>query len=174
LGFGGAFHGNAVSVSVSHSVLFFALAGFQSVTSIQVSFRIPRTDAAVNFATTLNPSGKTLYTGYANDFIYGNSAAFSGQHRTRSIGKYLIRGTVRFPDGEPIEGAAVQVAKTLLYTDSRGEFSLRTNRLRAYAIEVLPAEFTAPGRWHIVSAPEQALSLPEGSDGQIKIICENK
>jgi hypothetical protein len=154
--FDGGYHGNSFSADVTHSVLFFVLngRGFQQVLNVQVSFRVPHTDAAVNLGTNVDPTGRLRYTAYGSEYLYGNSGLFSGNEQRRSIGKYLISGTVLDELGTPVEGAALRVGKAFLLTDSQGAFSLRTNKPKVFSVQVLPQEFLL-GNYEVISSPAQ-------------------
>jgi len=152
--FGGGVHFNAVSVTVSHSVLFFVLngRGFEQITSIQISFRIPHTDAAVNLSNTVDPRAGTHYTAWASEYLYGRSALFSGATQPRSAGKFLVYGEVLEESGAPVFGAVLRIGKVLLITNERGEFTLRSHKQAKLPLAVLTAEFEL-GEWTLIDAP---------------------
>jgi hypothetical protein len=151
--FGGGYHGNKLSVSVDHSVLFFPLGGmgFQQTTSVQVSLRIH--DTVVNFGSTVDPSMHMKYTTYASTYAQGPLAGLvTEKHSYSTHGKFVITGTVVDEHGQPVEGAAIQLAGgAVVYSDSQGKFFARVKHNRAIVLNVLVNEFAAPGHWAVTS-----------------------
>ena len=88
------------------------------------------------------------------------------------MSRYVIRGTVRDVNGNPIEGAALDVGGEVVYTNSTGEFFLRVGRPRNAPVTVLLTDFLLPGRWEVVSAPAQAQAGPENGVKGIEIILQ--
>lgn len=158
-GAGGAYHDNHISVSVDHSFAFFAVRGWQQVTSVQISFHIPHTDAAVTVGTMTLPTGQVKYTAYGNTWANGPlhlQAAGQRQQTHSKAGRYLLQGNVVDRKGQPVTGAAVALGKDTVWTDSAGAFFLRLRRAQPVLVRVLPDQFTAPGAWVVVTAPQVA------------------
>jgi hypothetical protein len=86
------------------------------------------------------------------------------------MSQYLIRGTVRDTAGSPIEGAALDLNGELVFTNSSGEFLLRTRHPSRYVVTVLPDEFLLPGRWEVVSVPDGVTAAAEDRAVPIEII----
>ena len=152
--FGGGYHGNKLSVSVDHSVLFFPLGemGFQQTTTVQVSLRIH--DTVVNFGSTVDPSMHMKYTTYASSYVQGPLAGLATESYCSysTHGKFVITGTVVDEHGQPVEGAAIQLAGgAVVYSDSQGKFFARVKHNRAIVLNVLVNEFAAPGHWAVTS-----------------------
>jgi len=168
--FGGSFHTNSISVSVGHSVLFFVFngRGFQQVTSIQLSFRVPHTDASVNLGVNVGLEGTPRYTAYSTDYFYGHSSLFSGAAQPRGIGKFVVRGVVLDTENRPVEGAALQIGKTVLFTDSAGAFTLRSRKRDRLPLVVLTAEFEV-GNWEVMDAPAFVTIETEGPPVRISV-----
>ncbi len=153
--FGGGYHGNRVSVSVDHSVLFFPLAGrgFQQVTSISVSLCIPHTDAAVSLSTNVSPTGKMLYSVSGSDYVQAHLLPGETSHAVPS-GKFLLSGTVVDGNGQPVEGAALLIGgKQTIFTDSEGQFFIRVKHNKSVTVQVLTEQF-ATGQWSVVGQPD--------------------
>jgi hypothetical protein len=168
---GGGFHSNALSITVGHSVLFFAVRGFQQVTTIQISFRVPHTDASVNLGANVGPQSEVRYTASSTDYFYGNTRLFSGSEQPHSIQKFLVRGTVSEKSGSPVPGAVLRIGRFLLITDSRGEFMLRSRKRNRLPLSVLTAEFQL-GDWAVVDAP---IFVTVGAEGEpIRIVVMRK
>lgn len=86
------------------------------------------------------------------------------------MGRYLVRGVVRDEAGAPVEGAAVELGGELTFTNSRGEFFLRTRRPHRLPLSVELDQFLLPGAWQVVSAPEEVQAEPEDRAAAIEII----
>ena len=156
--FGGGYHGNRISLSLDHSVLFFPVSGrgFQQTTTVQVSFRIH--DTALNFQTNVDPMMHVQYTAYATSYVQGPLAGLAMEHHSHSTGgKFVIAGTVVDEHGQPVEGAAIQLrGGAVVYSDSQGKFFARVKHDKPAALVVLLQEFAAPGRWAVTACPVDA------------------
>lgn len=153
---GGTYHTNRVAVSLSQGIGFSPSAGFVHTTSITISLRVR--DAAVTVAANALP-GSTRWSAYGSDFAHGpmagSTTAPGGSRQFHSGGKLMLAGRVKNTKGQPVEGVAVALAATVVYSDSKGDFSMRTNAKRV-TVTVLPEDFIVPGKWQVVSAPEVA------------------
>jgi hypothetical protein len=156
--FGGGYHGNRISLSLDHSVLFFPISGkgFQQTTTVQVSLRLH--DTALNFQTNVDPMMHVQYTTYASSYEQGPLAgAALNSHSHSAGGKFVIGGAVIDEHGQPVEGAAIQLqGGAVVYSDSRGQFFARMKHDKPAALVVLLQEFAAPGRWAVTSCPVDA------------------
>jgi hypothetical protein len=150
--FGGGYTSNRMSVSLNHSIIFLLNGeGFQQVTGISVSLRLH--DTTLNASTVTTPFGKTLWTGYATDYVQIGDAVPGVTVRSHVGGRFIIAGVVRDASGAPVSGAAVEIGKDIAYTDAAGAFSVRARTAKPQALAVLPAVFAAPGAWVCVDAP---------------------
>lgn len=170
---GGGYHGNKFSVTLDHTIQFVPIGpgtGFQNVTSVTVSIRIPHSDASANLsAVSLNR--RVLYTAYGNEYAHGpleTKGAVSGPAPQHSMAKHVIRGTVKDTKGAAVEGAAVQIDREVAFTDQGGVFFVRQRREHAVRISVLVDSFTE-GSWTVVTAPDSA--TPEA---EVVIVVERK
>jgi hypothetical protein len=157
--FGGGYHGNKISVSLDHSVLFFPVGGmgFQQTTTVQVSFHIH--DTALNFQTNVDPAMRVTYAAYASSYVQGPLAGqVMDNHSHSTGGKFVIAGAVVDEHGQPVEGAAIQLrGSTIVYSDSQGKFFARVKHDKPSALLVLLREFAAPGRWAVTACPVEAV-----------------
>jgi hypothetical protein len=175
--FGGGIRMNRAAVSVNHSIVFLLNGeGFQNTTGVTVSARLH--DATLNFQTVTTPEGQTLYSAYGEDYV-SLGDTFVGSAPTRigaSIGKLEYTGIVVDDKGTPVEGAAVQVGKIIAFTNSRGEFSVRTRKAREAEFTVLPAVFTAMGEWLVVSAPASVMPFADDASpaSLVRIVIRQK
>ena len=157
--FGGGYHGNKISVSLDHSVLFFPIGGkgFQQTTTVQVSLRIH--DTALNFQTNVDPMMRVTYTAYASSYVQGPLAGLAMNNYSHSTGgKFVIAGVVVDDHDRPVEGAAIQLqGRAVVYSDSQGKFFARVKHNKPSALHVLLREFAAPGRWEVTACPVDAV-----------------
>jgi hypothetical protein len=157
--FGGGYHGNKISVSLDHSVLFFPIGGkgFQQTTTAQVSLRIH--DSALNLQTNVDPMMHVTYTAYASSYVQGPLAGLAMNNHSHSTGgKFVIAGAVVDEHGQPVEGAAIQLqGHAVIYTDNQGKFFSRVKHNKPSALLVLLREFAAPGRWAVSACPLYAV-----------------
>jgi hypothetical protein len=153
--FSGGYHGNKLSASVDHSVLFFPFGGmgFQQTTTVQVSLRIH--DTVVNLGTTVDPQMHMKYTTYASSYVQGPLAGLvTEKHSYSTGGKFIITGTVTDEHGQPVEGAAIQLAGgRVIYSDSQGKFFARVKHNTAIVVSVLVNEFASQGEWVVRTCP---------------------
>jgi hypothetical protein len=156
--FGGGYHGNKISVSFDHAVLFFPISGkgFQQTTTVQVSLRLH--DTELNYQTNVDPMMHVQYTTYTSSYVQGplaGAAMYGHSHSTG--GKFVIAGAVVDEHGQPVEGAAIQLrGGAVVYSDSQGKFFVRMKHDKPAALVVLLREFAAPGRWAVTSCPVDA------------------
>ncbi len=155
---GGGYRGNKISISVDHSVLFFPASAraFQQTTTVLISLRLH--DTALNFQTNVDPMMRVQYTAYASSYLQGPFAGLAINNSSHSrTGKFVITGVVMDELGQPVEGAAVQLQGTVVYSDSGGRFFMRVKHNKPSALVVLLSEFAAPGRWVVKAYPVEAL-----------------
>lgn len=170
LSFGGGFTSNLVSVGAEYQTIYVPFAvdePFRQALMLTI-----RLQGIGNFQGTLGsyvgPDGTVRYTAQGSQYLYRGvdappQAAFG-------IHEYVIRGFVKDERGSPVKGAALRIGDDVAFTDSRGSFFVRQKKPRAYPIEVLTEEFLVPGRYAVVSAPEQAVAGPEDAPGEVVIV----
>ena len=61
-----------------------------------------------------------------------------------SMGRYVVRGVVRDERGQPVEGAALEVGGEVVFTNSAGEFFVRTRQPRRYDVAVRLEDSSSP------------------------------
>jgi hypothetical protein len=77
---------------------------------------------------------------------------------------------VKDDEGQPVEGAAVDLSGEMAFTNSRGEFFVRVRRPQRYALTIPLDEFLLPGRWEVVAAPAEAIAESEEQARPVEII----
>ncbi len=150
-------------LSVSYQIVqqpFEPLNPFNSVLSISARLQLGRYSTSLN--TVIQPDGSVNYTATASTFLY--LSQFGGMQPnlvSPQIGKFVIAGRVVDEQGQPVDGAALDLDGNVTFTNPDGQFLIRLGRPRDYKLTVLLSEFLAPGRWEVVSAPASLRALPE-------------
>jgi hypothetical protein len=58
----------------------------------------------------------------------------------------------------------------LVFTNSKGEFFLRTRRPERFALTVSLDEFLLPGQWEVVTAPAEVKAEPEEGGSGVEVV----
>lgn len=111
----------------------------------------------MNVGSRVDPSGKIRFGVDRGTFLGSGLGGPSRTVTNQNTGKYRIEGTVVDEKGQPVSGAAMRIGKDLVFSDATGAFFLRVKNERAVALAVVPLEFTAPGVWATVTAPENII-----------------
>ncbi len=119
----------------------------------------------------VDPLGRTVYTFRLGTQYARNGAAGAVAIKTMGsgLGSYELRGRVIEAPGTPVEGAAIEIGKQRVYTDSDGKFSLRENRAHSHPLQVLTDEFLTAIPYEVVRAPAMVVSL-RGESEEIQIV----
>ncbi|MGH7630519.1 MAG: carboxypeptidase-like regulatory domain-containing protein [Gemmatimonadales bacterium] len=173
--FGGSLLTSVGEIGVDYQIVHQPFAPFDPFRSaISLTARLQLGRYSTSLGTYVQPDGRVDYAASAGTFLY--LGEFGVQpHRIGGgggIARYLIRGRVVDEAGAPVEGAAVDLGGEIVFTNSRGEFSLRTRRPARYAVEVRPDEFLLPGAWQVRNAPATVTAAAEERAEVIQIILE--
>jgi hypothetical protein len=144
---------------------------FRSALNLTARLQLGR--YSTSFGTYVQPDGRVDYAATGGTFLYmGQFGAAPPQQIGGRISDYVVRGRVLDDAGQPVEGAAIQLGGETVYTNSRGEFLLRTRRPQRYQPAVLLQDFLLPGRWQVRSVPAEVTAQPESRAQAIEIILE--
>jgi len=174
ISYGGSFLANVFSVSLDYQTMYFplAIAGgqpFRQVLTLNLHLQFPN-GVQLNAETDVTPAGKTEYTAYGTDYLYGSYMGGPGMVRSPGFYRNMVRGKVVDAGGEPVDGATLLIGTELAYTDSNGEFSARFKQSREMKFQVLVQEFTAPGWFEVLSAPPTVQAVGEANAVPYKIV----
>ncbi|MFL5401516.1 MAG: carboxypeptidase-like regulatory domain-containing protein [Gemmatimonadales bacterium] len=139
--------------------------------ALNLTARLQLGSYSTSLGTYVRPDGAVDYSASGSTFLY--LGAFGGaqpQQIGGRISQYVIRGNVRDETGNPVEGAALDFNGELVFTNSSGEFLLRSRRPSRYALTVQLPEFLLPGVWEVMSAPTDVTASEEGRAVPIQII----
>jgi hypothetical protein len=138
--------------------------------ALNLTARLQLGKYSTNVGTYVQPDGSVDYSASGRTFLYmGSFGGMQPQQLGGRMGRYVVRGTVVEENGNPVEGAAIEIGTEVVFTNSAGQFFHRLGRPGRSGVKVLTAEFLLPGQWEVVSAPAEAVAGPEAGNG-IEII----
>lgn len=170
--FGGALTSGLTSLGVDYQVVHTPYRPTQPfVQTIALNVRVPLGNYRVNAASFVTPDGRVNYAGSASTFFYAGDVLGGGSRPVEiKFERYLVQGTVVDESGVAIDGAAIEVGGSTLFTDSRGRFFVRLSGSRPAPIKVLVGEFLATGRFEVVSAPATVKPQVERASIPVRIV----
>ena len=140
--------------------------------ALNLTARLQLGSYSTSLGTYVRPDGAVDYSASGSTFLY--MGTFGGVQPQQigggGMARYVVRGSVRDDQGNPVEGAAVQLNSEVVYTNSTGELFLRSKHPQPYAIKVVLEEFLLPGEWEVLSAPEKVTAAEERTAAPITII----
>ena len=137
---------------------------FRSALNLTARLQLGKYSTSVG--TYVQPDGSVDYSASGSTFLYmGSFGGAQPQQVGGRMARYVVRGIVRDEAGNPVEGAAVEIAGALVFTNSAGAFFHRVGRPGRSAVRVLTGEFLLPGEWEVVSAPAEAIAGSETTAG---------
>jgi hypothetical protein len=160
--FGGEFLSNLFSASASYETIYVPTNNskpFEQALMLDAKLNLFHR-IALHASSGVDPTGHVRYTADLKTILTVNRAD-SPVIEHVGLGRYVLRGCVRLPSGEPVEGAAIELDGKILYTDSTGCFVDLDNKERTHTVKILPQEFLADGNWAVVSQPRTIASAPE-------------
>ena len=168
---GGAFTSGLTSLGLDYQVVHTPYRPTQPfVQTIALNVRLPLGDYRVNASSFVTPDGRVNYTGAASTFFYAGDALTGARPVEIKFERFIVDGTVVDESGTAIDGAAVEIGGSLVFTDSRGRFFIRLSRNREVPVRVVLQEFLASGRYEVVSAPTSAVPHTERQSAPIRIV----
>ncbi len=176
VGFGGSFQSNLISIDVDYSTVYlpFGNAQFKQALGFTVRFH-PFGNVTLNAQSYVTSDGQMKYSVSGSTYIYrGLPLMRNPDPVAQHLDKYIVRGRVVDEEGKPVEGAAIRIDKNVLFSNSSGEFFLRTKRAGSYRLEVDIAEFVNPAPFEIVSAPAEVHSAREENATVISVVLKFK
>ena len=142
---------------------------FRSALNLTARLQLGR--YSTSFGTFVQPDGSVDYAASGSTFLYMGEIGGVQPQRIGggSIARYVVRGRVLDEAGQPVEGAAVDFDGEAAFTNSNGEFLLRTSRPRRLHPKVLLDDFLLPGRWTVQAVPADVMAQPEDRAQAIEI-----
>ena len=170
--FGGAFTSGLASLGLDYHVVHTPYRPTQPfVQTVALNLRIPLGNYRLSAASFVTPDGRVNYTGAASTFFYAGDIMTGGARPVEiKFERYIVEGTVVDESGTPIDGAAIAIGGTTLFTDSRGRFFVRVSGNRQAAVRVLLDEFLQTGRFEVVTAPTSVTPRVERQSVPIRVV----
>jgi hypothetical protein len=170
--FGGAFNSGLTTVGLDYQVIHTPYRPREPFAqTIALNVRVPLGNYRVSAASFVTPDGRVNYTGSASTFFYAGDVLAGGSRSVEiKFERYIVQGTVVDESGVTIDGAAIDVGGSTVFTDSRGRFFVRRSSSRATALRVLVDEFLATGRFEVVSAPATVKPQVERAGVPVRIV----
>jgi len=170
--FGGAFASGLTTVGLDYQVIHTPYRPRNPFAqTIALNVRVPLGNYRVSAASFVTPDGRVNYTGSASTFFYaGDVLAGGGRSVEIKFERYIVQGTVVDESGVIVDGAAIDVGGSTVFTDSRGRFFVRRSSSRAATLRVLVDEFLATGRFEVVSAPATVKPRTERESAPVTIV----
>jgi hypothetical protein len=139
--------------------------------ALNLTARLQLGSYSTSVGTYVRPDGAVDYSASGSRFLYlGTFGGAQPQQIGARVARYLVRGTVQDELGRPVEGAALALNGEVVYTNSAGEFFLRSRHPQRYSMQVLTGEFLLPGAWEVVSSPDQVTAAAEAEAKPARII----
>jgi hypothetical protein len=121
----------------------------------------------LNYGTDVSSGGQVHYSAYGTSIGYRNlKGGLRGPQIAGNFYSNVARGRVVDPSGEPVSGAAIQIGKNLVFSDTAGTFLVRLKSQGELPLTVSLDDFATPGTFAVVSAPPTVRVTPE-DDAQI-------
>lgn len=162
--FGGSLRTAIGEVGVDYQIVhqpFEPFNPFRSALNLTARLQLGRYSTSVG--TYIQPDGRVDYSASAGTFLY--LGEFGGVQPQRiggaPIARYVFLGRVLDQNGDPVEGAAIDLEGETVFTNARGELLLRARGPRRAHPQVLLDDFLLPGRWRVVEVPSEVIAAPE-------------
>jgi hypothetical protein len=173
LSFGGTVTSGLSSLSLEYQVAHSPyLTANPFVQTWGVNARLYLFGMTLSLGSFITPDGRVHYSGQGSTFLYRGMAGASsgGGQAIPRFDRYLIAGRVVDEDGQPVEGASLEVGDERVYTDSRGQFFLRQRVARTLPFRVVLDDFLLPGEFEVREAPSEVIPAREGSARTVTIV----
>ena len=144
--------------------------------TLNLTARLQLGGYSTSVGTYIQPDGSVDYAASGSTFLYmgGFGGVQPNQVGNAGLGRYIVQGSVRDEAGQPVEGAALEIGGEVIFTNSSGEFFVRTRRPQRMPLEVKLDEFLLPGRWEVITAPAEVKAESENRAAAVEIILSKK
>jgi hypothetical protein len=171
--FGGDFTSNRLMLQADYQNVYLPFRPdhpFEQALALNAGVRVVG-PMQMTVASNVDPTGHLRYTFGLSTYLYRvNGMISSRRSETFSIAKFVVQGTVKDDQGNPVEGAALRVGKEVVYSDSSGLFLVRMSKHGPFPLAIVPDEFIANGVYEAVSAPPLVRAEMDEAAGNVEIV----
>ena len=170
--FGGGFLSNLVSLTAEYETYYVPQRNsspFVQAMIFDVQIRLFR-GFGLHGGSFVAPDGSLRYTADASGVMTRESASGGGSLQHYSIGSSVVLGRVVDTKGKPVDGAALLIDKTAIFTDSDGRFFFRESKPRTHTLQVVPEKFLNGGNYEVESAPSSVTATRDAQPAEIRIV----
>ena len=171
--FGGDFTSNRLLLRADYQNVYLPFRPdrpFQQALALNVALRVAG-PLQITAASNVAPDGHLRYSFGASTYLYRfRGMAMNANSDSFSIAKYVVQGMVKDDQGSPVEGAALQMGKEVVYSDSSGRFMVRFSKRGPFPLSVAPDEFISNSIYAVVSAPSQVNAETEDNAGDVQVV----
>jgi hypothetical protein len=170
--FGGGFLSNLVSASAQYETYYVPqrnASPFVQAMIVDLQIHLFR-GITLHGGSFVAPDGSVRYTADASGIVTREATGGRGSVQHYSIGSSIVRGRVVDTKGQPVEGAALLIDNTPVFTDSDGRFFLRERRPHNHTLQVLPDKFLNGDNYTVQSAPATVKATKSGAEPEAVII----
>jgi len=171
--FGGTVSSGLSSLSLEYQVAHTPyLTADPFVQTWGVNARLHLFGMTLSLGSFVTPDGRVHYSGQGSTFLYRgmNAVGPAGGRSGPRFERYLVTGRVLYAEGQPVEGASLEIGTERVYTDSRGRFFLRHGGAKTVPLRVVLDDFLMPGDFEVLDAPAEVTAVREGSARDVTIV----
>jgi len=171
--FGGTVSSGLSSLSLEYQVAHTPyLTADPFVQTWGVNARLHLFGMTLSLGSFVTPDGRVHYSGQGSTFLYRgmNAVGPAGGRSGPRFERYLVTGRVLDAEGQPVEGASLEIGTERVYTDSRGRFFLRHGGAKTVPLRVVLDDFLMPGDFEVLDAPAEVTAVREGSARDVTIV----
>jgi hypothetical protein len=171
-GFGGDITANRFNAHVDYQTVFVPLRidnPFQQALGFNIGTNLPL-DLRVAAGSNVGPDGRVRYTFGLTRFFYHTGTGPAPAVEAYHFGKYVIRGTVVDESSQPVAGAAIQIGKEEVFSDTEGKFLLRLNKRSPASIAINFDDFLVVGHFETVQVPSSIMSELEEKAPEARLV----
>jgi hypothetical protein len=171
--FGGNFTSNRLMLQADYQNVYLPFRPdhpFEQALALNAGVRVVG-PMQMTVASNVDPTGHLRYTFGMSTYLYRmNGMISTSRSESFSIAKFVVEGTVKDDQGNPVEGAALRIGKEVVYSDSTGLFLVRMSKHGPFPLTIVPDEFIANGIYEAVSAPSSVRAEADDAAANVEIV----
>lgn len=171
--FGGNFTSNRLMLQADYQNVYLPFRPdhpFEQALALNAGVRVVG-PMQMTVASNVDPKGHLRYTFGMSTYLYRmNGMISTSRSETFSIAKFVVQGTVKDDQGNPVEGAALRIGKEVVYSDSTGLFLVRMSKHGPFPLAIVPDEFIANGVYEAMTAPPSVRAEADDAAANVEIV----